>query len=93
MELRTCSKCGKELSLDNFYKTKVNGKIYYRKVCKICKDNIEKQYYYDNIEARKKYSKEYQQELYRNNPDYNKIRHQKRIIVSTICKSLLYIEL
>lgn len=37
-----CKVCGKELPEQCFYKTKVNNKIYYRRMCKNCMRRYEK---------------------------------------------------
>lgn len=73
-ETKTCSKCGKELPISEFYKNK-NKKDGLSSYCKECN----KQYYNDNSEYFKQYRKqyiidnsEYHKQWYRNNIDHVK---------------------
>ena len=50
--VKTCTKCGRELTLDNFYKSP-NGKYGVYSVCKKCMSKIHKKYYSKDLEKRR----------------------------------------
>ena len=47
--IKKCTKCGRELSLDNFYNSQT-GKYSVYSVCKKCMSEIHKKYYSKNLE-------------------------------------------
>ena len=61
MEMRKCSKCKKELSVDNFSINPKSGELY--KSCNVCREKS-KSYYEENKEKKKAY--------YEANKEYNK---------------------
>lgn len=73
METKICIDCKKEKNIDDFYKRKVNGKLYYEKFCKECS-------YIRHKEAYKKYRETHKLErkLYLKN-NKNKINATKKI--------------
>lgn len=54
----TCIKCKQTLNIDDFYKNKSN-KNGIQQPCKECKKELQKQYYEEHIDYRKKYDKIY----------------------------------
>ena len=60
MQTKICSKCGRELSLDNFYKKK-DGKYGVSSICKDCSNAISKEYYENNREKINLRCKEYRE--------------------------------
>lgn len=60
METKVCKKCGRELPLSEFYKTK-NCKDGHRNECKECLKQQHKQYYQDNKDVITEQQKQYRQ--------------------------------
>lgn len=99
MRLKTCTKCGKTLPLDKFYKLK-SSKDGLRSWCKECSKAANKTYYTSHREDILAYQKDYaannpvkvsdyQKEYYATNKrsilDYNKgYREQKRQLVDSL---------
>ena len=67
MGYKTCSKCGKYLPIDNFYKKGRNSNEY-RNYCKKCGNDWQLKYYSENREERNEYQKIYE----KNKRDKNK---------------------
>lgn len=76
-QMKICKTCNLSKSIDNYYKTKVNGKVYFMKKCKKCysKNVVNKT---DKIKK-----KSYNEKYYKNNEkrlkDINLQNYYKRI--------------
>lgn len=81
MQTKICSKCGRELSLDNFYKLK-SGKYGVQSECKDCYKARVKEYYEQNKEKIKEYhekNREKYKEYYENNKEAIKKKHYEYV--------------
>lgn len=74
MTTKVCTKCNTNKLLKDFYKdkTRVDGYSY---VCKVCKKGKDRKYYLNNLEAKKKHSREYYQN---NKGQYNAYGAKRR---------------
>lgn len=70
MEYKVCSKCGKNLPIDKFYKKGKNSNEY-RSYCKSCGNAWQLKYYDENREERVKYQKIYETNKRNKNKKYN----------------------
>lgn len=79
METKICKKCGRELSIDNFYKKK-NGKPTCL-MCKECTSKIRKEYYIKNkdiiIERQKEYYRKNSKDIIVYSLEYEKLHPEK----------------
>ena len=76
MKAKICKECGKELSLDNFYKNK-KSKDGYEGKCKECKKKRQKEHYEENKDKILKRNKKYNKKYYEENKDKVKENRKK----------------
>ena len=77
MQTKICSKCGRELSLDNFYKKK-RGKYGVCGECKDCYNSRSKEYQENNKEKINLYMKEYREKNKEKEKLYREKNREKR---------------
>lgn len=76
MITKKCSKCERELSLDNFHRSK-NGKLGVRSKCKICRKEDSSKYYQENTDKRAIYNAENSGRIKSYNREYIRLYYQE----------------
>ena len=85
MEYKVCSKCGRSLPIDKFYKKNKHSEER-RSYCKECGNNWQLKYYDKNRKERVAYQKDYEARKRRKNKKYEVISDDKQEIKEVIKK-------